>query len=143
MTLSIGGHGGEGESCMRSCDGGPGDGSLYRSVGLSFTREVEAHSDPPSPLFASGKGSLLQIRLRRLLIMESGGFRSSTLPLRNPVYFGLRLPSVEISMFDGTRRREDSAVKNGYGFVGGLSVSQLRRTGVLMVWLRRRRGGGG
>ena len=77
---------------MRSCDGGPGDGSLYRSVSLGFTREVEAHSDPPSPLFAFGKGSLLQIRLRRLLIMESGGFRSSTLPLRNPVYFGLRLP---------------------------------------------------
>ncbi|CAN7110838.1 unnamed protein product, partial [Brassica rapa subsp. narinosa] len=108
------------------------------------TREVEAHSDPPSPLFAFGKGSLLQIRLRRLLIMESGGFRSSTLPLRNPVYFGLSdSKSVEISMFDGTRRREDSAVKNGYGFVGGLSVSQLRRTRVLMVLLRRRRGGGG
>ena len=46
-------------------------------------------------------------------------------------------------MFDGTHRREDSAVKNGYGFVGGLSVSQLRRTRVLMVLLRRRRGGGG
>ncbi|KAF2568448.1 hypothetical protein F2Q70_00026311 [Brassica cretica] len=37
----------------------------------------------------------------------------------------------------------DNAVKNGYGFVGGLSVTELRRTRLSMVLFRRRRGGGG
>ncbi|KAF2549582.1 hypothetical protein F2Q70_00024133 [Brassica cretica] len=47
-------------------------------------REVEACSDPPSPTLASGKESLLQLRLRRLLVTESGGLQSSARPLRNP-----------------------------------------------------------
>ncbi|KAF2564705.1 hypothetical protein F2Q70_00014534 [Brassica cretica] len=54
-------------------------------------REVEACSDPPSPTLVSGKGSLLQLRLRRLLVTENGGLQSSAMPLRNPVSFGLRL----------------------------------------------------
>ncbi|KAL0784581.1 hypothetical protein Bca101_000826 [Brassica carinata] len=53
-------------------------------------REVEAYSDPLSPSLASGKGSLLQFRLRRLLVTKSGGLQSSALPLRNLVSFGLR-----------------------------------------------------
>ncbi|CAN7050313.1 unnamed protein product, partial [Brassica oleracea var. botrytis] len=65
------------------------------------TWEVEAYSDPLSPSLASGKGSLLQLRLRRLLVTESGGLQSSTLPLRNPVSFGLSdSKSVEISVID-------------------------------------------
>ncbi|WZZ62414.1 hypothetical protein YC2023_062521 [Brassica napus] len=37
---------------------------------------------------------------------------------------------------------QNNAVKNGYGFVGGLSVTELRRTRISMVLFRRRRGGG-
>ncbi|KAF3512043.1 hypothetical protein F2Q69_00002135 [Brassica cretica] len=51
--------------------------------------------------------------------------------------------SEEISRFVGTLRRDDSVVKNGYGFVGGLSVTELRRTRISMVLFWRRRGGGG
>ncbi|KAH0851316.1 hypothetical protein HID58_094834 [Brassica napus] len=82
----------------------------------AFIREVEAYSDPLSPTLASGKGSLLQ-PARRLAKLRC---RLETRDSK----------SVEISVIDGTRRREDSAVKNGYGFVGGLSVSKLRRTQV-------------
>ncbi|WZY86181.1 hypothetical protein YC2023_032565 [Brassica napus] len=32
----------------------------------ALIREVEACSDPPSPLLASGKGSIIQLRFRRL-----------------------------------------------------------------------------
>ncbi|KAL0772118.1 hypothetical protein Bca101_037269 [Brassica carinata] len=115
-------------------------------------REVEAYSDPLSPYLASGKGSLLQLRLRRLLVTESGGLQSSALPLRNPVSFGLRLlvrfvsSSVRLLLrwvFGSLRMRYHNAVKNGYGFVGGLSVTELRRTRLSMVLFRRRRGGGG
>jgi len=55
----------------------------------AFIREVEAYSDPLSPTLASGKGSLLQLRLRRLLVMESGGLQSSALPSWNSMSFGL------------------------------------------------------
>ncbi|CAN6895178.1 unnamed protein product [Brassica oleracea] len=64
-------------------------------------REVDAYSDPLSPSLASGKGSLLQLRLRRLLVTESGDLQISALPLRNPVSFGLSdSKSVEISVID-------------------------------------------
>ncbi|KAF3554320.1 hypothetical protein F2Q69_00016691 [Brassica cretica] len=53
------------------------------SVVVGFMREVEAYSDPLSPSLASGKGSLLQFCLRRLLVTKSGGLQSSALPLRN------------------------------------------------------------
>ncbi|WZZ31093.1 hypothetical protein YC2023_014494 [Brassica napus] len=58
---------------------------------LDPSSPAEAYSDQPSPTLASGKGSLLQLRLRRLLVTESGGLQSSALPLRNPVSFGLKL----------------------------------------------------
>ncbi|KAG5374941.1 hypothetical protein IGI04_039537 [Brassica rapa subsp. trilocularis] len=95
--------------------GFPGGGGLHRSTvaGSSFR-----------------EGSLLQTCLRRILVTESGGLQSSALPLRNP--------AEEISSLDGTLRREDSAVKKGYGFVGGLTVSKLRRTRISLVVLRRR-----
>ncbi|CAN7066801.1 unnamed protein product [Brassica rapa subsp. trilocularis] len=102
--------------------GFPGGGGLHRSTvaGSSFR-----------------EGSLLQTCLRRILVTESGGLQSSALPLRNPVLFGA-LKAEEISSLDGTLRREDSAVKKGYGFVGGLTVSKLRRTRISLVVLRRR-----
>ncbi|KAG5380285.1 hypothetical protein IGI04_028127, partial [Brassica rapa subsp. trilocularis] len=105
--------GGEGAACMLRGGGFPGGGGLHRSTvaGSSFR-----------------EGSLLQTRLRWILVTESGSLQSSTLPLRNP--------AEDISSFDGTLRREDSAVKNGYGFVGGLSVSKLRRTRISLVVLR-------
>ncbi|CAH8309770.1 unnamed protein product [Eruca vesicaria subsp. sativa] len=43
-----------------------GDEGYPRSVVLSFLREVEAHSDPSSPVLANGKGRLIQLRFRRL-----------------------------------------------------------------------------
>ena len=65
--------GGEGAACMFRGGGFPGGGGLHRSTvaGSSFR-----------------EGSLLQTRLRRILVTESGGLQSSALPLRNPVLFG-------------------------------------------------------
>ncbi|KAF3539256.1 hypothetical protein F2Q69_00025017 [Brassica cretica] len=55
------------------------EATLDPSSSVSF-REVEAYLDPPSPILASGKGRLTQLRLRRLLVTESGGSQSSALP---------------------------------------------------------------
>ena len=65
--------GGEGAACMFRGGGFPGGGGLHRSTvaGSSFR-----------------EGSLLQTRLRWILVTESGSLQSSTLPLRNPVLFG-------------------------------------------------------
>ena len=64
---------------------------------VSF-REVEAYSDSPSPVLASGKGRLTYLRLRRLLVTESGGSQSSALPSLGPlVCFGLFFPSCSVS----------------------------------------------
>ncbi|KAH0925037.1 LOW QUALITY PROTEIN: hypothetical protein HID58_017293, partial [Brassica napus] len=48
---------------------------------------------------------------------------------------GKKERSEEISRFDGSLRRDDMAVKRGYGFVGGLPVSELRRTRMTMVFI--------
>ncbi|CAN7124845.1 unnamed protein product [Brassica rapa subsp. narinosa] len=50
-----------------------------------FFREVEAFSDPPTPASVPGKRRLTQLRLRRLLAPEGGGFQSYALSVMRPV----------------------------------------------------------
>ncbi|KAF3522641.1 hypothetical protein F2Q69_00049149 [Brassica cretica] len=132
-------------------------------------REVEACSDPPSPALASGKGVSFRFAFAGFWLRRAEASKAPRCRLGTRCSFGLRLlglicvkfdrrgcrqggvgllwmrsrvlKSGEISRFVGTLRRDDSAVKNGYGFVGGLSVTELRRTRVSMVLFRRCRGG--
>ncbi|KAF3593008.1 hypothetical protein DY000_02023944 [Brassica cretica] len=119
-------------------------------------REVKAYSDPPSPALASGKGVSFRFAFAGFWLRRAEASKAPRCRLGTRCSFGLRLlgsicvkfgvvvvKSEEISRFVGTLRRDDSAVKNGYGFVGGLSVTELRRTRISMVLFRRRRGGGG
>ncbi|KAL0752822.1 hypothetical protein Bca101_090490 [Brassica carinata] len=117
-------------------------------------REVEACSDPPPPALASGKGVSFRFAFAGFWLRRAEASKAPRCRLGTRCLFGLRLlgsicvkfgvvVSEEITRFVGTLRRDDSAVKNGYGFVGGLSVTELRRTRISMVLFRRRRGGGG
>ncbi|KAG5385721.1 hypothetical protein IGI04_037191, partial [Brassica rapa subsp. trilocularis] len=83
------------------------------------------------------EGSLLQIRLRRLLVMESGGYHSSALPLWIPRFFGKRFLGLsgvtadEILVEDKALRRDDDSQgkKEMVSWVAclGFEVCQSRR----------------
>ncbi|CAF1703379.1 unnamed protein product, partial [Brassica napus] len=99
-------------------------------------REVESCSDPPSPALASGKGVSFRFAFADFWLRRAEASKAPRCRLGTRCSFGLRLLGsicvkfgvvvVKISRFVGTLRRDDSAVKNGYGFVGGLSVTELR-----------------
>ncbi|CAN6875785.1 unnamed protein product, partial [Brassica oleracea var. botrytis] len=102
-------------------------------------REVEACSDPPSPALAFGKGISFRFAFVGFWLRRAEASKAPRCRLGTRCSFGSRLlgsicvkfgvvvvKSEEISRFVGTLRRDDSAVKNDYGFVGGLSVTELR-----------------
>ncbi|KAF3573749.1 hypothetical protein F2Q69_00060802 [Brassica cretica] len=137
----------------RRVPGGEGAACIFR---CGVFREVEACSDPPSPALASGKGVSFRFVFAGFWLRRAEASKAPRCRLGTRCSFGLRLlglicvkfgvvvvKSKEISRFVETLRRDDSAVKNGYGFVGGLSVTELRRTRILMVLFWRHRGRGG
>ena len=74
-----------------ACSGGvfPGDGGYPRSIVAGLYAGGGAFLRSIVDALASGKERLIQLRLRRLLVTESGGLQSSALPSWNPMSFGL------------------------------------------------------
>ncbi|KAH0920562.1 hypothetical protein HID58_020580 [Brassica napus] len=101
-----------------------GERERFACSEVVFFREVKASADPPSPALASGKGVSLRFAFAGFWLRRAEASKAPRCRL------GTR---VEVGSLWLRTRRDDMAVKRGYGFVGGLSVSELRRTRISMV----------
>ncbi|KAH0927425.1 hypothetical protein HID58_019681 [Brassica napus] len=113
-----------------------------------FFREVEASADPPSPALASGKGVSVRFAFAGFWLRRAEASKAPRCRLGTRVSLGKGCFLGSICIKSGVvvvkgevgslwlrTWRDDMAVKRGYGFVGGLPVSELRRTRMTMVFI--------
>ncbi|WZZ23241.1 hypothetical protein YC2023_124628 [Brassica napus] len=107
-----------------------GERERFACSEVVFFREVKASADPPSSALASGKGVSLRFAFAGFWLRRAEASKAPRCRLGTRK---MKLSGEVTTLKERKRGRDDMAVKRGYGFVGGLSVSELRRTRISMV----------